>query len=49
MQPTLDRLPSVVTTPSASSLADLVRRLAVAGLLLTVLTVLASIALTAQN
>ena len=47
MQRTID--PSALATTSASSLAGLVRRLALAGVLLAVLTILASIALTVQN
>jgi hypothetical protein len=49
MQPTIDRLPGAVPSHAGSSLAELGRRLAVAGLLLTALTLLASIALTAQS
>jgi hypothetical protein len=49
MQPTIDRAPSALAAHSAPSLAELVRRLAIAGLLLAALTVLASIALTAQT
>ena len=49
MQRTIDRAPSAVAAHPASSLAELVRRLAIAGFLLAALTLLASIALTAQS
>ena len=49
MHRTIDRTPSAVAAHPASSLTELVRRLAIAGFLLAALTVLASIALTAQS
>jgi hypothetical protein len=49
MRQTGDRVPAALTAPPVSSVAELVRRLAVASVILTALTVLASIALTIQN
>jgi hypothetical protein len=44
-----DHLSPLLTAPGASTLVDLVRRLAIAGLLLAALTLFASVALTIQN
>jgi hypothetical protein len=49
MSQTIDHLPSVLAVPAASSFGELARRLAVTGVLLAALTILASIALAAQS